>query len=233
MAGSGPCARKIGRARRLPGAVDCWGFAAGVTAPELAGPTTARWSETGIGGDALGNHWPRAGAFRALVGLDFTAKRNASFGTSTCGPEGESTVTVAAQLALAAGWYAAGHEDEGDRILKHARNLLYLGGKLSDADRTNLALAYAEVLGFAPPRIAHGLLEELFQRLGTVKIEGATNRYFTLRPLQLIDTVVRAVVTDEFALGPSVRGWLDDDEFLIRGRIHRDLAAVLREQGIA
>ena len=28
------------------------------------------------------------------------------------------------------------------------------------------------------------------------------------------------------------RGWLDDDEFLIRRRIHRDLAAVLREQGI-
>jgi hypothetical protein len=40
------------------------------------------------------------------------------------------------------------------------------------------------------------------------------------------------VVTDEFTLGPAVRGWLDDDEFLIRGRVHRDLAAVLREQGL-
>jgi hypothetical protein len=65
-----------------------------------------------------------------------------------------------------------------------------------------------------------------------VKIEGATNRYFTLRPRQSIDIGVRAVVTDEFALGSSVRGWLDDDEFLIRSRIHHDLTAVLREQGI-
>jgi hypothetical protein len=40
-------------------------------------------------------------------------------------------------------------------------------------------------------------------------------------------------VTDDFALGPSVRGWLDDDEFLIRSRIHRDLTAVLHEQGLA
>jgi hypothetical protein len=30
-----------------------------------------------------------------------------------------------------------------------------------------------------------------------------------------------------------VRGWLDDDEFLIRSRIHRDMAAILREQGMS
>ena len=65
-----------------------------------------------------------------------------------------------------------------------------------------------------------------------VEKRGSTNRYFTLKPLQLIDTIIRSVVTDEFTLGPAVRGWLDDDEFLIRSRIHRDLAAILREQGL-
>jgi hypothetical protein len=40
---------------------------------------------------------------------------------------------------------------------------------------------------------------------------------------------VRAVVTDEFTLSPTVRNWLDGDEFLIRQRIHRDIAATLRE----
>ena len=47
---------------------------------------------------------------------------------------------------------------------------------------------------------------------------------------RLIDTVVRAVVTDEFTLGATVRAWLDEDEFLIRRRIHRDMAALLRER---
>ncbi len=138
-----------------------------------------------------------------------------------------------ARVGLAGGWYAAGNEDAGNRILDEARERLFLGSAADVRIRTPLAVAYAEALGFAPARIAHGRLEEIFQRLGPVEWMGSTNSYFTLRPLQLIDAVVRSVVTDEFALGPSVRGWLDDDEFLIRGRIHRDLAAVLREQDIS
>jgi hypothetical protein len=138
-----------------------------------------------------------------------------------------------ARVGLAGGWYTAGNEDAGNRILDEARERLFLGSTADASIRTPLAVAYAEALGFAPARIAHGRLEEIFQRLGPVDVMGSTNSYFTLRPLQLIDAVVRSVVTDEFALGPSVRGWLDDDEFLIRGRIHRDLAAVLREQDIS
>jgi len=137
-----------------------------------------------------------------------------------------------ARVGLAGGWYAAGNEDAGNRILDETRERLFLGSGADSRIRTPLAVAYAEALGFAPARIAHGRLEEIFQRLGPVEVMGSTNSYFTLRPLQLIDAVIRSVVTDEFALGPSVRGWLDDDEFLIRGRIHRDLATVLREQDI-
>ncbi|HXD89044.1 MAG TPA: hypothetical protein VN641_21310 [Urbifossiella sp.] len=44
--------------------------------------------------------------------------------------------------------------------------------------------------------------------------------------------MVRSVVTEDFALGPAVRGWLDDDEFLIRRRIHRDMATVLSDAGL-
>jgi len=132
-----------------------------------------------------------------------------------------------AQFGLAIGWFAVGDEDAGNRILDDARNRLFVARTGDDRDRTELAIAYAEALGFAPPRIALGRLEEIFQLLERVTVSGSTNRYFTLKPLQLIDAVVRAVVTDDFALGPAVRGWLDDDEFLIRRRIHRDMAASL------
>ncbi|HEY3789106.1 MAG TPA: hypothetical protein VGL71_09635 [Urbifossiella sp.] len=136
------------------------------------------------------------------------------------------------QFGLAVGWFAVGDEEAGNRILDDARNRLFVARTGDDRDRTELAIAYAEALGFAPPRIALGRLEEIFQLLDRVSITGSTNRYFTLRPLQLIDTVVRSVVTEDFALGPAVRGWLDDDEFLIRRRIHRDMAAVLRDDGM-
>jgi hypothetical protein len=132
------------------------------------------------------------------------------------------------RLGLAVGWFAVGDEDAGNRILNDARDRLFLNGDSDDRECTELAIAYANALGFAPPRIALGRLEELFQRLERVTLTGSTNRYFTLKPLELIDAVVRAVVTEDFALGPAVRGWMDDDEFLIRQRIHRDMADVVR-----
>ncbi|HVL13011.1 MAG TPA: hypothetical protein VM529_10625, partial [Gemmata sp.] len=151
-------------------------------------------------------------------------------------PGGEAAAApaaVAPALGVAAGWYVAGNEPRAEAHVDRARELLfYRPDTLSAADRTQLAVAYAQALGFAPPQIAHGRLEELFQRLKGLKLDSTTNRYFTLRPLEVVDTVIRSVVTDDFSLGPAVRGWLADDEFLIRGRIHRDLTDVLREQGI-
>ena len=138
------------------------------------------------------------------------------------------------RLGLAIGWFIAGNEDAGTQILNHAREALFLSADDDVRSRTELAIAYAEALGFTPARVAHGRLEEILLRPHfRVEVMGSTNLYFTLKPLQLIDTIVRSVVTDEFTLGPAVRGWLDDDEFLIRGRIHRDLAALLRAQGMS
>jgi hypothetical protein len=135
----------------------------------------------------------------------------------------------AEQLGLAVGWLVAGNEDAGNRIIDAARKALYLAEPANLQQRTALALAYADALGFANASIALGRLEEIFQRLDRVTVHYSSNCYFTLQPLRLIDTVVRSVVTDDFTLGPAVRAWLDEDEFFIRRRIHRDMAALLRE----
>ncbi len=136
---------------------------------------------------------------------------------------------TAERVGLAVGWFASGDEEAGNRILNAAREYLFLAAPADPEQRTAVALAYAEALGFAPAGIALGRLEEMFQRLDRVAIRGSANCYFTLQPLRLIDTVVRSVVTDEFTLGAAVRAWLDEDEFLIRRRIHRDMLALLRE----
>ena len=146
-------------------------------------------------------------------------------------PTRAETVTpiTAERLGLAVGWFVAGDEEAGNRVLDAAREALFHAPWDEVQKRTAVALAYAEALGFAPAGIALSRLEELFQRLERVTVHCSSNCYFTLQPLRLIDTVVRAVVTDEFTLSPAVRGWLDGDEFLIRRRIHRDMATVLRE----
>jgi hypothetical protein len=141
--------------------------------------------------------------------------------------------SLAGELAVAVGsdspvvWLAAGNEDVGIRLLDAARERLFVVGIPDERARTEAALDYVAALGLAPPRIALGRLEELFLRLGRVTTAGATARYYALRPLELVDRAVTAVVSDEFNLGPAVRRWLEDDEFLIRTRIARDLAAAV------
>ena len=160
--------------------------------------------------------------FRTLRRLGLTEDATGLLATLTAGVSPGPR-----ELGLAVGWFAIGNEDAGMKALDAVRGRLIVGSIPDERDRTATAIAYASAVGHAPPRIALGRLEELFQQLGTVARHGATNRYYTLKPLELIDTVVRAVVSDDFALGPEVRGWLDDDEFLIRRRIARDLGAAL------
>ncbi len=132
------------------------------------------------------------------------------------------------ELGLAVGYYAAGQPDAANAILDAARDRLFVKGVRDDRDRTATAMAYAAALEHAPPRTALGRLEELFLRLDMVTATGATNRYFTLAPLALVDVAVRAVVSEEFTLGPQVRAWLDDDEYLTRRRVSRDLTEALK-----
>jgi hypothetical protein len=132
-----------------------------------------------------------------------------------------------ARVGLAAGWYAAGDDEAGYRILNAASDALFAPAPADPRRLTDLAVAYAEALGFAPAGIALGRLEDLFRRLPRVGAQASSNRYFSLHPLRVVDAAVRSVVTDEFTLGPAVRAWLDEDEFFIRRRIHRDMAALL------
>ena len=48
--------------------------------------------------------------------------------------------------------------------------------------------------------------------------------------LDVVESVVMAIAGDEQTLGANARRWLDDDEFIVRRRIHRDFQAA-RAQG--
>jgi hypothetical protein len=67
----------------------------------------------------------------------------------------------------------------------------------------------------------------LFQRLQGVSDTQATNSHYSLARLRLVEAAVLAVVNDDFALGPTVRRWLDDDEYRVRRRVHRDTRALV------
>jgi hypothetical protein len=55
-----------------------------------------------------------------------------------------------------------------------------------------------------------------------VKDSFTSNSHFSFSQLEVIESVVLAVVSDDFTQGTQARRWLDDDEFLVRSRIHDD-----------
>ena len=133
----------------------------------------------------------------------------------------------AAHLLPAIGWFALGNEDAGTGLLNDARRNLFEVGRVSEKDRGALALAYAQTLAHAPHTLAMGRLEEMFQRLDRVAVGGAASRYYALKPLEIIDAAVTAVVNQNFALDTSAMHWLAEDESRIRRRIVRDLDRAL------
>jgi hypothetical protein len=139
-------------------------------------------------------------------------------------------LTMRRLLTLAGGWFYVGRDAAATDVLDEARRLLYSPALTIEPHRrqqTDLACAYAFALGQAPVRLALTGVEELFARLPPLTDNLVTNTHFSLAKLRLVEAAVRAVVTDDFALGPAVRRWLDDDEYRVRRRIHRDTRALV------
>jgi hypothetical protein len=75
--------------------------------------------------------------------------------------------------------------------------------------------------------VAQKRLEEIFRQLRGIKDTYTTSSHFSVSQLDVVEAVVLAVVSDDFTMGTQARRWLDDDEFLVRRRIHRDLRNVM------
>jgi hypothetical protein len=131
-----------------------------------------------------------------------------------------------ALLQVAAGWYFFGRDSQAEPILQSARAFL-LQGDLPAREQTQLAQEYARAVGQAPVEVAQKRLEEIFKSLKGIKDTYTTSTHFSVSQLDVVEAVVLAVVSDDFTMGTQARRWLDDDEFLVRRRIHRDLRSVM------
>lgn len=134
-------------------------------------------------------------------------------------------------LHLAAGWFYFGKDVEARAVLDAVRDILFTN-ELMPVDQTKLARAYATTLGQASVEFALKRIEELFQKLEGVHDTFTTTTHFSASRLELVEAVVLAVVSDDFALGGEVRRWLEDDEYLVRRRIHHDLRALMAQAGV-
>lgn len=134
-----------------------------------------------------------------------------------------SLAPLIALLHVAGSWYYFGRDHLAEPVVQAARGILF-GGELTQAkQRRDLACAYARTVGQATPALALARLEEIFTHLKNYRDTFTTSSHFSVVQIDLIEAVVLAVVSDDFTQGTQDRRWLDEDEYLVRQRIHGDV----------
>ena len=125
------------------------------------------------------------------------------------------------RLALAAGLAYLGETARALPIFEQARTALTESMVLPvrlDLVRA-LALAYAQ----APLQQALAGLADLTSHLRDISDSYGTNSHYCLSVLNFVESIVLGITSDDLALGEAGRRFVEDDEHLIRRRLHRDL----------
>jgi cellulose synthase operon protein C len=138
-------------------------------------------------------------------------------------------------LNIAGGWLTFGLVPQATSILETAREeILSGGGKIGVPKFTKLCETYATTLGQGPPDLGMPKVVEMFRKLEPARITNTftTAPYYSRLHLNIIEDVVLAMVSDDFALGQSGKRWLDEDEHLVRRRIHRDMRDLVKRTGV-
>jgi hypothetical protein len=137
---------------------------------------------------------------------------------------GEGTAALVTRLQLAAGLAGLGRLQQAEPTLARARQALK-DKTLIVTERLQLTRALAQVYSYSPRATALAGLAELAEQLPLITDSFGTNSHFCLAVIQFIEALVLGYASDQLALGEQGRRWLDEDEYLVRRRIHHDLSA--------
>jgi cellulose synthase operon protein C len=126
-----------------------------------------------------------------------------------------------ARLALAGGLAFLGDTARALPILEGARKAL--GDERTPMHRIERIRALARAYSQAPLGHALGGINELAGQLRDISDSYGTNSHYCLSVLHFVESLVTGITSDDLALGEVGRRFVEDDEHLIRRRLHRDL----------
>ncbi|HSK04890.1 MAG TPA: acyl carrier protein, partial [Kofleriaceae bacterium] len=126
-----------------------------------------------------------------------------------------------ARLALAGGIAFLGDIARALPILDQACKAL--GEQMTPPHRLDRIRALAGAYAQAPLGHALGGIAELSGQLRDITDSYGTNSHYCLSVLHFVESLVTGITSDDLALGEAGRRFVEDDEHLIRRRLHRDL----------
>jgi cellulose synthase operon protein C len=131
------------------------------------------------------------------------------------------------RLALAAGIASLGDLSRALPIVEQAHETLT--GSITMHDRLELTRALAIAYSQTPLSIALHGIAALASQLRVITDSFGTNSHYCLSVLHFVDALVLGITSDDLVLGETGRRLVEDDEYLIRRRLHRDLSQSARE----
>ncbi len=134
-------------------------------------------------------------------------------------------------LQLAGAWFYFG-EDRGWKDIDTVRSLLLRGtlrkdGHVGIKKQVDLACSYIRAVGQAPIDDAIGRFNELFEVLDGIHDSAIVNTHYSLKQLDIVDALIGSIASESFAMNKESQRWLDDEEFLIRRRVHREVREMM------
>jgi cellulose synthase operon protein C len=145
---------------------------------------------------------------------------------------------LGSMLSLAGGWQFFGGYAEAKAYLDEARDTIANnptarpGFKIGAKDLASLVRRYIVAVGLGPVDDALLRIEDLFANLERLPNTYSTGTHYSRLHLNIVEEVVRSLMTENMTLGDQARRWLDDDEYLVRRRIHGDMRKLLAAHGL-
>jgi hypothetical protein len=137
--------------------------------------------------------------------------------------KGDDLRTLQARLALASGFAYLGSLAQAQPIFDEAQVRLGRESGLPPLERVRLTRALALALSHTPTEVALSGLLRLAQQLPWMTDSYATNSHFCLSLVDFADALVLGHVGDDLTLNETTRRYFDEDEYLVRRRVHRDV----------
>ena len=136
--------------------------------------------------------------------------------------KGKATPHLIARLHTASALAFLGETERALPVYEEA--LTVLGGDLPMPERLHLGRALTRALGTAPFEFATAGLDRILKRLDIVTDSFNTNTHVCLSVVDFVEALVLGYASEDLAVDHTARRFLDEDEYLVRRRIHRDLS---------
>jgi hypothetical protein len=141
--------------------------------------------------------------------------------------QGAGTALLVQRVHLAGGLAQVGHADRARALLDEGLRAVAQPApgtpELPMPERLQLTRALSQAVGLVGESYALAALEAIAGQLAKVTDSFNTNSHFCLSVVSFMESLVLGYASEDLALGELGRQWLDDDEYLVRRRVHRDL----------